>query len=306
VVGYGFFSGIARSIALVAAAVKAFRILGRLKPDLVIGVGGYASVPAVLAATVKGLPRSILEQNVSPGKANRALARLVQRIYQGFANGSEVFPVEKTRVTGNPIRPEILPAEGMTRPPGRRTLLVLGGSQGASQINDLVLDVIPRLKEVFPDLTVIHQTGHAHEKTVREGYQKAGVDAQVMPFITGMADAYGKADLCLSRAGAMTVSELTASGLPAALIPFPHAAGGHQGLNAKWMEERGAAVVIEPDEVTPDLLYEQLRKLFETPGLLEDMAKASAKAGVRNAAEKIVIEELERIGLRRNGETVKR
>jgi len=306
VVGHGFFVGIARGAVLVAACFKALWILGRLKPDLVIGVGGYASVPAVLAAAARGLPRSILEQNVSPGRANRVLARFVQRIYQGFASRSEVFPGEKTRITGNPIRPEVLPAEGLTRPPGRKTLLILGGSQGALQINELVQDVVGRLKNEFPDLTVIHQTGHAHEETVREGYRKAGVDVDVVPFITGMADAYGRADLCLSRAGAMAVSELTASGLPAVLIPFPHAAGGHQGLNARWMEERGAAVVIEPDEVTPDLLYEQLRKLLNTPGLLADMARASAKAGIRNAAERIVVEELERLGLRRNGETVNR
>lgn len=301
VVGHGFFVGFARSAALVAAAVKAFWILGRLKPDLVMGVGGYASVPAILAAYVRGLPRSILEQNVSPGKANRVLARFVHRIYQGFASRSEVFPVEKVRVTGNPIRPEVLPAEGMTRPPERRTLLILGGSQGALQINDLVLGVVGRLKKVFRDLNVIHQTGHAHEEAVREGYRKAGVDAQVVPFITGMADAYARADLCLSRAGAMTVSELTASGLPAVLIPYPHAAGGHQGLNARWMEERGAAVVLQPSEVTPDLLYEQLKKLFGTPGLLADMAEASLNAGVRNAAEKIVKEELRRIGIKEEG-----
>jgi UDP-N-acetylglucosamine--N-acetylmuramyl-(pentapeptide) pyrophosphoryl-undecaprenol N-acetylglucosamine transferase len=298
VVGHGFFSGLARSTALLAAVAKAFWILGRLKPDLVIGVGGYASVPAVLAAAVRGMPRSILEQNVSPGKANRVLARFVHRIYQGFANHSEAFPVEKTRVTGNPIRPEVLPAEGTVRPPGRRTLLVLGGSQGALQINNLVLDVIPRLKRNFPDLTVIHQTGPSHEETVREGYGKAGVDAQIVPFITEMADAYARSDLCLSRAGAMTVSELTASGLPALLIPYPEVAGGHQRFNARWMEERGAAVVIQPDEVTPDLLYKQLRKLLETPGLLAEMTEASSRAGVRNAAEKIVEEELRRIGKR--------
>jgi UDP-N-acetylglucosamine--N-acetylmuramyl-(pentapeptide) pyrophosphoryl-undecaprenol N-acetylglucosamine transferase len=306
VIGSGFFVGIARSLALVAAAIKAFWILGRLKPDLVMGVGGYASVPAVLAAAGRGLPRSILEQNVSPGKANRVLVRFVQRIYQGFGSRSEVFPVEKTRVTGNPIRLEILPAEGMTRPSGRKTLLILGGSQGALQINDLVLNVVERLKMVFPDLSVIHQTGHAHEGTVREGYQKAGVDVQVVPFITEMADAYASADLCLSRAGAMAVSELTASGLPAVLIPYPDAAGGHQGLNARWMEERGAAEVIEPGEVTPDLLYERLKRLLETPGLLADMAVASFNAGVRNAAEKIVEEELKRIGYIGHGDAVTR
>jgi UDP-N-acetylglucosamine--N-acetylmuramyl-(pentapeptide) pyrophosphoryl-undecaprenol N-acetylglucosamine transferase len=203
-------------------------------------------------------------------------------------------------VTGNPIRPEVLPAEGMTRPPGRRTLLILGGSQGALQINELVLGVVGRLKMVFPDLSVIHQTGHAHEEMVREGYRKAGVEVQVVPFINAMADAYASSDLCLSRAGAMSVSELTASGLPAVLIPYPDAAAGHQLLNARWMEERGAAKVIEPDKVTPDLLYECLKKMLETSGLLADMAQASFNAGVRNGAEKIVEEELKRIGKSRN------
>jgi UDP-N-acetylglucosamine--N-acetylmuramyl-(pentapeptide) pyrophosphoryl-undecaprenol N-acetylglucosamine transferase len=302
VVGHGFFGGVARGTLLVAACFKAFWILGRLKPDLVLGVGGYASVPAVLAAAARGLPRSILEQNVVPGKANRVLSRFAQRIYQGFASHSDVFPVEKTRVTGNPIRSGVLPPESITRPPERRALLILGGSQGALQINDLALAVIPRLKRKFPDLNVVHQTGNAHEETIREGYLKAGVEVEVVPFITGMADAYARADLCLSRAGAMSVSELTASGLPAVLIPYPDAAAGHQGLNARWMEERGAAVVIDPDDVTPDQLYGQLKRLLGTHGLLVDMAQASEKVGIRNAAERIVVEELKRLGYMGRGD----
>jgi UDP-N-acetylglucosamine--N-acetylmuramyl-(pentapeptide) pyrophosphoryl-undecaprenol N-acetylglucosamine transferase len=283
------------------ASVKAFWILGRLKPDLVIGVGGYASVPAVLAAAVWGLPRSILEQNVSPGKANRVLARLVQRIYQGFASHTEVFPVEKTRVTGNPIRPETIPDEVLPRRSGRTNLLILGGSQGALQINDLTVSVMPRLMDIFPDLNVIHQTGQVHEDKVRESYLAAGLNVKVVPFIDDMAGAYGSADLCLSRAGAMTISELTASGVPAVLIPYPDAAGGHQGLNGRWMEERGAAVIIEPADATPDLLFDQLKRLLESPGLLAEMSEASRRAGVRDAARRIAEEELERLGIRDKG-----
>jgi UDP-N-acetylglucosamine--N-acetylmuramyl-(pentapeptide) pyrophosphoryl-undecaprenol N-acetylglucosamine transferase len=301
VVGYGFISGLARSLAIVLASVKAFWILGRLKPDLVIGVGGYASVPAVLAAAVWGLPRSILEQNVSPGKANRVLARLVQRIYQGFASHTEVFPVEKTRVTGNPIRPETIPDEVLPRRSGRTNLLILGGSQGALQINDLTVSVMPRLMDIFPDLNVIHQTGQVHEDKVRESYLAAGLNVKVVPFIDDMAGAYGSADLCLSRAGAMTISELTASGVPAVLIPYPDAAGGHQGLNGRWMEERGAAVIIEPADATPDLLFDQLKRLLESPGLLAEMSEASRRAGVRDAARRIAEEELERLGIRDKG-----
>lgn len=303
VVGFGFFSGVVRSLGLIAAAIKAFWILGRIRPDLVIGVGGYASVPAVLAAAARGLPRCILEQNVAPGKANRVLSRFAQRIYQGFASRTEVFPMDKTRVTGNPIRPGTLPPEGLERPPGQRRLLVMGGSQGALQVNELVVKVVPRLKKIFPDLTVVHQAGPAHEEMVRQAYEDAGVDTKTVPFINDMADAYGKADLCLSRAGAMSVSELTASGLPAVLIPYPDAAGGHQGLNGRWMEERGAAVVLEPDDVTPDLLFEQLKKLLESPGLLAEMSEASRRAGIRNAGQVIAEEELTRLGLRRPGES---
>jgi UDP-N-acetylglucosamine--N-acetylmuramyl-(pentapeptide) pyrophosphoryl-undecaprenol N-acetylglucosamine transferase len=302
VVGFGFFSGAVRSLGLIAASVKAFWILGRIRPDLVIGVGGYASVPAILAAALRGLPRCILEQNVSPGKANQVLSRFAQRIYQGFASRTEVFPMEKTRVTGNPIRPETLPPEDLQRPQGRRTLLVLGGSQGARQINELVSSVVGRLKKLFPDLTVIHQTGPAHEEAVRQAYEEAGVEAEIVPFINDMADAYAEADLCLSRAGAMSVSEFTASGLPAVLIPYPDAAGGHQWQNGRWMEERGAAVVIQPDDVTPDLLFEQLKKLLSDPMLLAEMAEASRRAGIRDAGEVIARQELERIGFLGHGD----
>ena len=297
VMGSGVGTGIWRGVSLLTSSVRVFFALGKLKPDLVIGVGGYASVPAVLAAAMRGVPRAILEQNVMPGRANRVLARFSQRIYQGFASRSELFPTEKTIVTGNPIRPEVLPSSDIERPAGRKYLLILGGSQGAKQINELALAFVPGLKERFPDLAVVHQTGPSHEAIVREGYGDAEW-ISVVPFITGMAEAYGRADLCLSRAGAMAVSELTASGLPAVLIPYPSAAGGHQDLNARWFEERGGAIMISPGEATPDLLLERISTLLGNPQLLAEMADSSRKAGVRNAAEKIVKAELQRIGKR--------
>lgn len=304
VVGHGFMGGLGRSVSLLWAAVEAFWILGRVKPDLVIGVGGYASVPAVLAAAARGLPRAILEQNVSPGRANRVLARFAQRIYQGFASRSAVFPAEKTVVTGNPIRPGVLPPDDMVRPDGRRTLLVLGGSQGAKQINDLVVGVAGRLKEKHPAVRVIHQTGAAHEEQVLEAYRRSGTEVEVVPFIDSMADAYARADLCLSRAGAMAISEIAAAGLPAVLIPYPDSAGGHQSSNARWLEERGAAVVIPPEEAGTDRLFQVLDRLVGSPSLLADMARASSRAGVRNAAERIVEEEMKRLGIGNREEAV--
>jgi len=297
VMGTGVGTGIWRGLSLLTSSLRVFFALGKLKPDLVIGVGGYASVPAVLAASMRGVPRAILEQNVMPGRANRVLARFSQRIYQGFASRNELFPTEKTMITGNPIRPEVLPPPDIERPAGRKCLLILGGSQGAKQINELALVFVPGLKKRFPDLKVVHQTGATHEAMVREGYGDAeGIS--VVPFITGMAEAYGSADLCLSRAGAMAVSELAASGLPAVLIPYPTAAGGHQELNARWFEERGGAILIPAGEATPDLILEKISNLLGNPELLAEMSDFSRKAGVRNAAERVVEAELERIGIR--------
>jgi UDP-N-acetylglucosamine--N-acetylmuramyl-(pentapeptide) pyrophosphoryl-undecaprenol N-acetylglucosamine transferase len=295
VMGSGVVTGIWRMIFLITGSLRAFLVLGRLKPDLVIGVGGYASIPGVVAAAMRGIPRSILEQNVMPGRANRVLARLVQRIYQGFASRSEFFPTEKTVITGNPIREGMLPPADLERPPGRKNLLILGGSQGAKQINDLALAFVPRLKERFPDLKVLHQSGPYHEKEVRAAYGSVeGIT--VAGFITDMSSAYGGADLCISRAGAMAVSELAGSGLPAILIPFPGAAGGHQDLNARWFEERGGAVAVPTGAATPQLLYEAVSTVLETPHVLGEMTEASRRAGVRDAAEKIARLEMERIG----------
>jgi UDP-N-acetylglucosamine--N-acetylmuramyl-(pentapeptide) pyrophosphoryl-undecaprenol N-acetylglucosamine transferase len=296
VVGNNLFTGIWRGVILLWESLRVFMILRNLKPDLVIGVGGYASVPAVLAAALRGTPRSILEQNVLPGRANRILARIVQRIYQGFASRSEMFPAEKTIVSGNPIRPEALPPPDLVRPEGRRNLLILGGSQGAKQINELALAFVPQLKDRFTDLTVLHQTGPSHEPDVRAQYENTGVEVEVVAFISEMKKAYSGADLCVSRAGAMAISELAASGLPAVLIPYPNAVG-HQDLNAKWLEERGGAVVIHPGEATAELLTDKIFTLFSTPGILAEMADSSSKAGVRDAVEKIVKAELERIGI---------
>jgi UDP-N-acetylglucosamine--N-acetylmuramyl-(pentapeptide) pyrophosphoryl-undecaprenol N-acetylglucosamine transferase len=302
VVGSGVFRGVTSALTLLWGVARAYLVLGRIKPDLVVGVGGYASVPAVMAAAVRRIPRSILEQNVMPGRANRVLARMVQRVYQGFASRSEVFPVEKTVVTGNPIRDEVLPPAGVVRPAGRRNLLILGGSQGAMQINGLALEFVPRLLADFPEMKVIHQAGPIHEEDVRHGYMEAGVQVEVVPFITGMADAYMRADLCLSRAGAMSVSELAAAGLPAVLIPYPDAAGGHQEANARWLEEREGAVVVLPEDATADFLFEKLSALLGETGLLAEMAEASRRAGIRDAAKRIVTAELERIGKFRSQE----
>jgi UDP-N-acetylglucosamine--N-acetylmuramyl-(pentapeptide) pyrophosphoryl-undecaprenol N-acetylglucosamine transferase len=301
VMGMGLVTGFTRALGLLGAVFKALGILGREKPDLVVGVGGYASVPAVLAAALRGVPRSILEQNVMPGRANRILARFVQRIYQGFASRHEHFAADKTVVAGNPIRSSAKLPTGEVKQAGGTTLLVMGGSQGARQINQLCMDVLPALMKKNPDLKVLHQTGSAHVESVRQGYEDAGVRAEVVSFIERMGQVYARTDLCLSRAGAMAVSELAAAGIPALLIPFPESAGGHQKDNAMWLKERGGAVVFNAVDVSAEELESELAALLKDRALLKDMSAAAKSAGVTDAAEKIAQMELERIGLLDSG-----
>ena len=297
VLGTGFFRGLARMAGLLAATLRAYRILGSVSPDLVVGVGGYASVPAVLAAWLRRVPRSILEQNVIPGRANRFLASVAERIYLGFPQAGSSFPVGKTVVTGNPIRESALsqPDRAPVDDAGGRALLVLGGSQGAAQLNDLALAVVPRLKRTMTELRVIHQTGSAGEEAVRERYREEGIDVEVVPFIEEMGRRYAEADLCLSRAGALAVSELAAAGLPSILIPYPYAAGDHQRANARWLEEQGGAVCVDPDAASPEQVGAELARLLTSSADLNTMAEAAGQAGNRDAARRIAGMELKRI-----------
>ena len=299
VMGTGLFKGLFRLMGLLVAALRAISILGKIKPDLVVGVGGYASVPAVLAASIRGIPRCILEQNVMPGRANRVLARFAQRIYQGFASRHELFPREKTVVSGNPIRAGALSPESMDKNHfDTFNLLIVGGSQGARQLNKLAMELVPLLLDRNPSLRVIHQTGSLNEEMVTGGYADMEDKIEIVPFIENMGDVYSRTDLCLSRSGAMAVSELAAAGIPAVLVPFPESAGGHQVSNAHWLQERGGAVMIDPDHADAESVSDALERIITDRELCQDMAEASRKAGVRNAAEMIARQELERIGWR--------
>ena len=297
IMNMGAMRGVARSVGLMRAVLKAYGILGRLSPDLVVGVGGYASVPGVIAAALRRIPGCILEQNVIPGKANLFLSRFVQRIYLGFPTDKPVFPAEKTVITGNPIRKQALISGEKDNTAGERKhcLLILGGSQGAAQLNDLAMEAVPALLRGNSSLEVIHQTGAIHEERVKDHYEKEGVEVEVVPFIPDMGNYYARADLCLSRAGAMAVSELAAAGLPAILIPFPHAAGNHQRANSRWLETFGGAVTLEADGANPALLLGEIEHLLNSPSLLEGMASACKRAGTVNAARRIAGEEIRRV-----------
>lgn len=295
--GVGPVKGIYRGLLLALGVLRAASVLRRISPDLVVGTGGYSSVPGVIAAAMLRIQRSIMEQNVSPGRANRFLARFVPRVYLGFPVKDGVFAEGKVILAGNPIRKCALPQEDVEVLEGERglTLLILGGSQGAAQLNNASLEIVPELLKTVEGLRVIHQTGGAHSEMVMERYREQGADVEVVPFMDSIGEFYSRADLCLSRAGAMAVSELAAAGVPSVLVPYPFAAGGHQRDNARWLAERGGAVIIDSASFSPQLLKEELSRLISSRDDLAVMAKKAKDAGRQDAADSIAKEEIMRI-----------
>lgn len=219
----------------------------------VIGLGGYAAVPAVLAARRRGIPTFLLEQNLVPGKGTRWLARGAETVFASFADTCQML-ARSARVccTGNPLREEIVRlcsvasrTQRLKRPPAeRRTLLVTGGSQGAHSLNRAVLAALSRLADLHDRWQVIHQTGEQDYSIVCQQYAQLPWSADVQPFFAEMAPVYQQADLAVCRAGATTLSELACAGVPAILLPYPHAAADHQSANARFYEQRGAATIV--------------------------------------------------------------
>ena len=261
----------------------------RFNPDVVMGVGGYVTGPVVTAAWLLRRPTLIHEQNSVPGLANRKLGRLVDRICLSLPQSERYFPAGKTVLTGNPVRRRIV-EQGQTRRngEGRRTLLILGGSQGAHAVNEMVVEALRGGIEVFSSIRVIHQTGRDDEQMVKEAYEELGIDHQVSAFFTDMAELYGQADLIVSRAGATTLAEIGVVGRPAILIPYPYAADNHQEKNGAWYVESGAALMFVQSDLTPQRLAEELLRTINDQNRLDAMSEAMKKLGISNAAERIV------------------
>ncbi len=266
-----------------------FRILRTFQPSIVVGVGGYASGPAVLAARLMGIPTAIAEQNAFPGLTNRILGRFVGRIFVTFAASASWFPADRTRVTGNPIRAAFLEdrQNNGERDP-RFTLLIFGGSQGAHAINRAVMDALNFLQPLKDRIRFIHQTGEKDREAVARAYREREFTAEVCPFITEMAAAYRAADLLLCRAGATSIAEITGGGKAAILIPFPFAVNDHQTKNAKLLEQAGAAELIPEKELDGSRLGALIEKLYHQPEVIRKMEKAAAALGNIRAAAAIV------------------
>lgn len=265
-----------------------FHIL-RFKPDVVMGVGGYVTGPVVAASWLLRRPALIHEQNSVPGLANRKLGSLVQRICLSLPQSKKYFPTEKAVLTGNPVRQSIIEAgHERSADRGYRTLLILGGSQGAHALNELVIEAVRSKREEFSSIKVIHQTGSDDEQMVSEAYQEMAVEHRVCAFFTDMAELYKEADLVVSRAGATTLAEIGVVGRPAILIPYPYAADNHQEKNAAWYVENGAALLFVQKELRGDQLAEEIVNILHDEARLERMSGAMQKLGITDAAQRIV------------------
>jgi len=228
-----------KSFARIPTAMKkASALMDDFEPDLVLGVGGYASGPVLLSASLSGRPTALLEQNAQVGMTNRILARFVDRAYISFEQTEEVFGRRKSRLTGNPVRQEFVEHArlALADPEGfesrARTILVLGGSQGARKLNEDVPRALAKAGIAARRLEVVHQTGESMRDQVEAAYQELGIQARVVTFIDEIARAYSNAALVIARAGATTLAELCAIGRPSILVPFPFAADDHQTKNA--------------------------------------------------------------------------
>jgi UDP-N-acetylglucosamine--N-acetylmuramyl-(pentapeptide) pyrophosphoryl-undecaprenol N-acetylglucosamine transferase len=274
---YGVPAGFLRSLA----------IIRKFRPDCIIGLGGYASGPLLLAGRVSGVCCAIMEQNLRPGFTNKILARLVQRVFTSYAQSAKFFRGARLVETGNPVRWQKLPEMKKRE---KLSLLVFGGSAGARRINFAVVDALKEATDLKSELFVRHQTGQIDYAAIQEAYAALPFEAEVTPFIDRMDEAYAGADLVLCRAGATTLAELTAFGKAAILVPYPYAIYDHQRHNAQALQERGAAEMILDQELNGRVLAARIRVYLSDRKRIDSMAGAARTMGRPDAAARIVDE----------------
>ena len=274
--------------SLPLAVFHSIHILRKFKADAVLGVGGYASGPTLLAAWVLRIPTAICEQNSIPGFTNEILAYFSKQIFGAFEKTASFFPARKFFLVGNPLRQDlILTPHSRSFSQKPYTLVVLGGSLGATPLNELLPPTLEILKSKGLLLNVIHQSGRKDADTLLKNYHTRHIQAEVFPFIDNMARVYQKADLLICRAGATTCAEVTALGVPSIMIPFPQAIYDHQTENAKELTQAGAALSIPQVQATPSHLAEAIWNLCASPDTLASMSNAAFKLARVDAAQKI-------------------
>ena len=267
------------------AILAARRMLIEFEPDVVIGVGGYASGPAMVAAIRRRIPTLAFEPNLVPGFANRMVAHFVSAAAVHFEQTADYF--RNATVTGVPVRPAFFQVPRKPYIPNSPTILVFGGSQGARAINRAMIGALPELVKRLPGLHLIHQTGERDYNEVQAAYAQAAVSVEVHRFIDDMPGFFARADLVLCRSGASTVAEITAAGKPAIFVPFPMAADDHQRRNAEALEQANAAVVIEETRLDEVWLVDTICALLEDPARLARMSESARAMAHPNAAKDI-------------------
>jgi UDP-N-acetylglucosamine--N-acetylmuramyl-(pentapeptide) pyrophosphoryl-undecaprenol N-acetylglucosamine transferase len=282
--GKGVWRALMAPFALLVAVVQSVIALMRHRPDVVLGMGGYITVPGGLAAALLRRPLVIHEQNAVAGLSNRLLAIVAKRVLSGFPD----VLLPKPEWCGNPVRNSIAslpdPLQRYSERNGALNMLVLGGSLGAKAINERM----PKALALVPEALrphVLHQSGRRHYEATQAAYREAGVEAAVLPFVDDMAFYYAQADVVVCRAGALTVSELAAAGIASILIPFPFAVDDHQTANARFLSERGAAVLLPQTELKPERMAELLQTMTRERAL--QMAQAARAAAQPDAARRV-------------------
>ncbi len=285
--GMGLFARLRAWFGVPGHILAARGTLKKLQPALVLGVGGHASGPVGMAAWSLGIPLAIHEQNAIPGLTNRLLGRVAGRVFLSFPDDQGYFAPDKSQWTGNPIRPEFF-VTPPPRPETPFTVLVMGGSQGAHHLNVEVLKALAPLAVCRDRLSFLHLTGEDDLDLVRQGYQKAGFEAEVEAFTPEVAAWMARAHLLVCRAGAGTLAELTARGRAALLVPYPFAANNHQEANARFLEKAGAAILVLNKHFTGELLVDTILQFFALPERLRAMEAASLSLAKPQAAGEIV------------------
>jgi UDP-N-acetylglucosamine--N-acetylmuramyl-(pentapeptide) pyrophosphoryl-undecaprenol N-acetylglucosamine transferase len=276
---------------------QSLNIIKEFKPDIVVGTGGYVCGPVVLAASMKNIPTLIHEQNAFPGMTNKMLSRFVSKIAINFKESEEYFPKNKVVYTGNPIRSQFTKTDkaksriDMKFDINKPLLLVVGGSRGARNINNAVVNIIPQLMQSGIQLLFI--TGENEYENVKTKLKSINMDInslkgiKIIPYCFNMDEAMAACDLIISRAGATVLSEITALGIPSILIPSPFVANNHQEYNARAIERNGAAIVITESQLESDILREQVINIINNKQVLKEMSANAKKLSNIDAADKI-------------------
>lgn len=261
---------------LLLATWQVFVTLWRYQPGVVLGMGGFVTGPGGVMARVLRIPLVIHEQNAVPGMTNRMLSRIANQVLESFPGSFDSG--KNITLVGNPVRADIWqlpePDRRMKQREGALHLLILGGSLGAQALNEVVPDALGKLDSAV-QLEIRHQAGRGKDVATTLAYKSAGIDAQVVPFISNMAEAYAWADLVICRAGALTISELAAAGVGSVLVPYPHAVDDHQTLNASYLADAGAALLIPQSELNSEALAAMLDKLLSDRERLLQMARTA-------------------------------